>query len=149
MVGMVEKLGWEDYPRNPEAPVFTAPEMTVAQLAADIKDKFDIETMRVVGDPNLSVTKLALAPGAPGFNRHRNLFSREDVEVMVMGEANEWETVLYADDAVAAGMRKAIIIMGHIPSEQAGMDECARWMKTFVSEVPVEFVPAAEPFWSP
>jgi hypothetical protein len=29
------------------------------------------------------------------------------------------------------------------------MEECARWLKTFVSEVPVEFVPAREPFWAP
>jgi hypothetical protein len=27
------------------------------------------------------------------------------------------------------------------------MGECARWLKTFVTEVPVEFVPAGEPFW--
>jgi hypothetical protein len=25
----------------------------------------------------------------------------------------------------------------------------AEWLKTFVSDVPVEFVAAAEPFWSP
>ena len=39
--------------------------------------------------------------------------------------------------------------MGHIPSEQAGMIYCAKWLQTFVTEVPIEFVPAAEPFWSP
>jgi hypothetical protein len=27
------------------------------------------------------------------------------------------------------------------------MEECTRWLKTFVSEVPVEFVPARDPFW--
>ena len=27
------------------------------------------------------------------------------------------------------------------------MEECARWLKTLITEVPVEFVPAAEPFW--
>lgn len=149
MVGMVDKLGWAEHPRAADAPVFTAPEMSVAELAADIRDRFDIKTMRVIGDPEMRVTKLALSPGAPGYERHRSLLPREDVEVLVIGEAREWETVLYADDAVAAGMRKALIIMGHIPSEQAGMEECARWMKSFVSEVPVEFVPAKEPFWSP
>jgi hypothetical protein len=29
------------------------------------------------------------------------------------------------------------------------MEECTRWLKTFVSEVPVEFVPARQPFWLP
>jgi hypothetical protein len=29
------------------------------------------------------------------------------------------------------------------------MDECARWLKNFITEVPVEFIPAKEPFWTP
>jgi len=29
------------------------------------------------------------------------------------------------------------------------MDECARWMKTFVTEVPIKFIPSGDPFWMP
>jgi hypothetical protein len=29
------------------------------------------------------------------------------------------------------------------------MEECARWLETFMGEVPIEFVPAVEPFWTP
>jgi hypothetical protein len=29
------------------------------------------------------------------------------------------------------------------------MEECTRWLKTFVNEVPVEFVAAKQPFWQP
>jgi hypothetical protein len=28
------------------------------------------------------------------------------------------------------------------------MEECARWLKTFVKNVPVEFVPTKQPFWT-
>jgi hypothetical protein len=55
--------------------------------------------------------------------------------------------VEYVADAVTQKKGKGMIILGHIPSEQAGMEECARWLKSFVSEVPIEFVPAADPFW--
>jgi hypothetical protein len=27
------------------------------------------------------------------------------------------------------------------------MEECTRWLKGFVKGVPVEFVPAKQPFW--
>jgi hypothetical protein len=27
------------------------------------------------------------------------------------------------------------------------MEDCARWLKGFVTEVPVEFIATAEPFW--
>jgi hypothetical protein len=71
-------------------------------------------------------------------------------KMLVIGEAQAQarETVEYVADAVAAKTSRALIMLGHIPSEQAGMDECARWLKTFVSEVPIEFVPARDPFWS-
>jgi hypothetical protein len=29
------------------------------------------------------------------------------------------------------------------------MKYCADWLKGFVTEVPIDFVPAAEPFWRP
>jgi putative NIF3 family GTP cyclohydrolase 1 type 2 len=77
------------------------------------------------------------------------LLRRDDVEVLVIGEVPEWETIEYVADAAAEGRRKALILMGHIPSEQAGMAACAEWLKTFISSVPVIFVATAEPFWMP
>jgi hypothetical protein len=29
------------------------------------------------------------------------------------------------------------------------MEECTRWLKSFVKEVQVNFVPARDPFWGP
>jgi hypothetical protein len=29
------------------------------------------------------------------------------------------------------------------------MEECARWLKEFLTEVPVTIAPAHEPFWIP
>jgi hypothetical protein len=75
------------------------------------------------------------------------MLQRDDVEVLVIGEVPEWETIEYVSDAVAEGKRKALILLGHIPSEQAGMAECADWLSSFITGVPVAFVPAAEPFW--
>jgi putative NIF3 family GTP cyclohydrolase 1 type 2 len=147
--GMVRALGWERFQSGDRGGVFVIPETTLGKLASDIKARLDIRTMRVIGDPNMKLTKVALAPGAPGFQRQRQILQRDDVEALLIGEAREWETIEYGDDAVAEGKRKALIVLGHIPSEQAGMDECARWLKTFVTEVPVEFIPAKEPFWAP
>ena len=70
-----------------------------------------------------------------------------EVQLLITGESREWETVEYAADALSEKKNKALIILGHIPSEQAGMEECAHWLKAFVSEVPVNFVPAKQPFW--
>jgi len=147
--GMIRALGWEKFQNPNNNHLFVVPETTLEGLASDIRQRLGIRTLRVVGDPAMGVTKLALNPGYPGFPSERHTLQRDGVQVLVMGEGLEWETIEYGADAAAEGKQKALIILGHIPSEQAGMEDCARWLRTFVTEVPVDFVPTAEPFWTP
>ena len=147
--GMTRALGWERFQRPESEFLFTIPTTTLGQLATTIRDRLGAPTLRVVGDPKLQVTKVALAPGFGGFPIHAQALRRNDVEVLVIGEAHEWETVEYVADAAAEGRRKALIVIGHIPSEQAGMQDFGRWLAPFVKGVQVTFVPAADPFWSP
>lgn len=145
--GMTHALQWEKF-QNPESQnLYTLPETTLRKLAEDVARKLETPTVRVVGDPAMRVTKVALNPGYTGFVRETHALEMDNVEVLLVGETREWETVEYAADAVSEGKRKALIVIGHVPSEQAGMAECVRWMKTFVTDVPIEFVPAKQPFW--
>ena len=147
--GMAKALDWESYQDAGNQYLFAIPETDLAHLASDLKSRLGIGVMRVVGDPMLKVKKVALVPGASGYAKETRALEITDVQVLVTGEPREWETVEYVADAVTEGKPKALIILSHIPSEQAGMEECAVWMKTFVSEVPIEFVPARQPFWEP
>lgn len=145
--GMAHALGWEKQQDPENQYLFVVPETTLESLAADLKKKLDVHVLRVVGDPHLKITKAALVPGASGLQKETLALERNDVDVLVTGEPREWETVEYVADAVTQGQHKGLIILSHIPSEQAGMEECARWLKTFVTEVPIEFVPTKDPFW--
>jgi putative NIF3 family GTP cyclohydrolase 1 type 2 len=147
--GMVHALNWEKYQDPANQYLFTVPPTTLKELAGEIQDRLQIRAMRVVGEPDIRVTRLAMSPGAAGFGHETRALEMSDVQVLVVGETREWETVEYVSDAVSEGRNKALIILGHIPSEQAGMEECARWLKGFVTEVPVSFIPASEPFWRP
>jgi putative NIF3 family GTP cyclohydrolase 1 type 2 len=149
LTGMAHALNWADYERQDAPNLFVLPKTTLRELAKSVQDRIGIKVLRVVGNPDLEVTKVALVPGAAGAQRHLQLLRREDVEVLVIGEVPEWETIEYVSDAAAEGRRKALILMGHIPSEQAGMANCAEWLKSFISGVPTVFVPTAEPFWMP
>jgi putative NIF3 family GTP cyclohydrolase 1 type 2 len=145
--GTVKALGWEKF-RSPQNQfLFVLPETTVKQLADEVAKTLDSPVVRVVGDPNLKVTQVALSPGAAGFEAETHALERDDVQVLLVGETREWETVEYVADAVSQGRKKALIVIGHIPSEQMGMLECTTWLKGFVHGVPIEFVPAKEPFW--
>jgi putative NIF3 family GTP cyclohydrolase 1 type 2 len=129
--------------------LFVIPETTVKQLARQVSEKLGSSVVRVVGDPDLKITKVGFSPGAAGSEREIRALEQDDVQVLMVGETREWETVEYASDAVTEGRKKALIVIGHIPSEQPGMEECTRWLKGFVKDVTVEFVPAKQPFWIP
>ena len=144
--GMAEALGW-DKRRDPQnASQFLFDGVTLASLASQIEDTLKIRTMRVIGDPALRVRTVA---GTWGYNSSLHPFSRPDLDVLVIGEAREWELIEYAADTATSGKKKGLIVLGHIPSEQAGMRLCADWLRGFIREVPIEFIAAAEPFWSP
>jgi putative NIF3 family GTP cyclohydrolase 1 type 2 len=143
---MLAELGWAQYEKEGSR-VLTMPETTLGALAKSIKDRMKIKAMRVVGDPRLKVSRVALSPGYNDPRGGMRALSNEQVDVLVVGESREWEVYEYAQDAVAAGMKKGLIVMGHSVSEDGGMKECAKWMRGFVTEVPVDHVPTGEPFW--
>ncbi|PYT44220.1 MAG: hypothetical protein DMG45_04415 [Acidobacteria bacterium] len=148
LAGMVQALGWGKYQSAENPHLFTVPEITLEKLAADVAKRLNTPVLRVVGNPEMKVTKLALSPGSAGFERETHALEMDNVEVLLVGETREWETVEYAADATSEGKKKALIVIGHVPSEQAGMEECVRWMKTFVKDVLIEFVPTKQPFWT-
>jgi len=148
LTGIVHAMGWEKYQQEENPYLFTMPERTLEALAADAAKKLNSPVVRVVGEPGMRVTRVAFSPGSAGFVRETHALEMDNVEVLLVGETREWETVEYAADAVSEGEKKALIVIGHIPSEQAGMEECARWLRNFVKDVPIEFVAAKQPFWT-
>ena len=148
-VGMARELGWENNADAENPHLFSFPATPLARFAQEIEARLKIRTMRVVGDPALPVRRAIASwgnvsqfPGIP-------LLARPDIDALIVGETREWELVEYAQDMIASGRKKALLVLGHVVSEQPGMKYCAEWLKGFIPEVPIEFVPAAEPFWRP
>ena len=147
--GMMRELGWEKYNDPQNFRQYNFPGIPLAKLAKELETKLKIRTMRVIGDPNLIVKRAmaswgncSLMPGVP-------FISQPGVDVLILGETHEWELVEYVQDMISSGQKKALIVLGHVVSEQSGMKFCADWLKGFVPEVPIEFIAAPEPYWSP
>jgi putative NIF3 family GTP cyclohydrolase 1 type 2 len=147
--GMMTELGWKQYQSSADPHLFTLPSSTVAQLAQSLQAKTGAHAVRIVGDPKMRVTQVALLPGASGLMRQAAMLQRADVQVLVAGESREWETVEYAQDAAAEGRHKALILLGHEPSEEAGMRYCAEWLKSVLPGIPIQFISAGDPFERP
>jgi putative NIF3 family GTP cyclohydrolase 1 type 2 len=146
--GIMHKLGWENFQDKENERIFHLPQTTLKGLASFLKEKLSIDVIRIAGDPNASVSKVALSPGYGGLDGLRSFIQSNGIDVLIIGEAWEWETGEYMTDAIKENNKKGYIVLGHIPSEQAGMEECAEWLKTFIKDVPIYFVPTKEMFWT-
>ncbi len=146
---LIAALGWQSYtqPTNPFGA--TIPNTTLAKLSQELAKKLDARSVRVVGNPDLSVTRVKVLPGASGMQKQVPALRSDDVEVLVVGEAAEWEAVEYVRDASAQGRHKAMIVVGHEVSEEPGMKRCAEDLRALFPNLLVVHIPAGQPFWTP
>jgi putative NIF3 family GTP cyclohydrolase 1 type 2 len=152
--GMAMQLGWEKNADAQNPRIYSFPATPLSKFAADMQKRLGAHTMRVVGDPNLPVRKVMTFWGSFGANGSEGAFTsmtfaRPEIDVLICGEAREWELVEYAQDSIGAGQKKALVVLGHVVSEQFGMKYCAEWLRSFVPEIPVEFLQMEDPFWNP
>lgn len=126
--------------------VYTVPETTLGAFASEIKKRTGWKAIRVVGDPKAKISKVLVGPG------YASPRLTPEADVAIGGESPEadgaFDNPEYVMDAATLGVPKGQIILGHVVSEEGGMEEFAKWIKTFVSGVPIQFVPAGEPFWT-
>jgi putative NIF3 family GTP cyclohydrolase 1 type 2 len=145
-VGLADAIGWSKHLSRDEPRVYVLPRVRLRDMAKDIERRLRLPAIRVIGDPQTMVSRAALMQGTAPFHAATVL---PNVDVIVAGEQREWEGVEYAFDANTAGQRKGLILIGHWVSEDQGMRVCAEWLKTFVPEVPIAWIPAGDPFWRP
>jgi putative NIF3 family GTP cyclohydrolase 1 type 2 len=145
-VGTLKAIGWERFAVKGDEELCDIPPMTVGSLAATLKQKLGSHGVRFVGDPGLACRRIALSLGASGRESHVRLLRRTDVDALVVGELQEWETSEYVRDSGAAGWPKAVVVVGHAASEEAGMRELAEWLRPRQPALEVTHVPAGDAF---
>ena len=57
-LGMARELGWEKYADPDNLRLFTIPQTPLARLAKDLQSRLKPRTMRVLGDPQLSINRV-------------------------------------------------------------------------------------------
>lgn len=140
--GVVEKLDWQKY-GDPGQDVFTlSSAISLKELIGSIKQKMKIPMLRYAGDPALLCRRILLMPGAAGGKSQIQEAARTKPDVLVCGEVSEWETAEYFRDARAKGTKTALIILGHIASEEPGSEFMATWLREHVPGIKTTHVPA-------
>jgi len=139
--GVVEKLGWKSYQRSANTFVME-PGISLQNLIDHAKQKLGATMVRYIGDLNQSCKNILLMPGAAGgVNQITNIRNIKP-DVLICGEISEWETAEYVRDARAEGQNIALVLLGHIPSEEAGSEFMLQWLKENVPSIKSKHIPS-------
>jgi putative NIF3 family GTP cyclohydrolase 1 type 2 len=141
----IRLLGWQRW-ALPETQgffrKFERPATTLADLANEIAVHLPSRSVRVIGRPDLPVTRVAqIGHGIDGL-----IGALGWADVAIGPEVREWDSGEYMRDAGLAGYPKGLIMIAHERGEESGLDLCRQWLAPLLPETRVTFLPAGEPF---
>ncbi len=130
---------------------YQLPPTTLRALADFCKQCFSMPVVRIIGDADMPVSRVSVLPGGGSLglgSEHMpmELMRARELDVILCGEVTEWTLPAYVRDAWQLGICKAILILGHERSEEAGMKHLGSWLASITGEIPVTFVDSREPF---
>lgn len=141
LIGLLKHLGWKEY-SQPEMPfVCQMPPRKLSEFVSEIKSKLGVSNVRVVGDLQMTCQRVGILVGACPGDMQIRIMSDQSLDLLVVGEINEWEISEYVRDSSAMGSPKALIITGHSISEEDGMLEIVPWLQERFPEMPITHIP--------
>jgi putative NIF3 family GTP cyclohydrolase 1 type 2 len=155
---LADTLGWAKL-RTPENPlIYAIPSTTVGALAAHVRARLGAGGpgrrslgegggMRVIGNAGMPVRRVFVSPGTTSLQATIDNLPKADL--VLSGEPREWEAVEYVFDTASAGQPKGMIAVGRVVSEEPGMRACAAWLRSLITEVPIEPIAVGDPYWRP
>lgn len=117
--------------------------MTAAETAEAIQRRLGIRHVRICGARDIPCQVVSGMFGAPG-NIVLEELQRPESQIVLVGETCEWLIGEYARDAAQLGLKKALLIMGHVGSERDGMEYTARLLKRMHPQLDVRYFECGE-----
>jgi putative NIF3 family GTP cyclohydrolase 1 type 2 len=140
-------LGWSTNRLPGAEQIYQLPETSLGALIAHVRSRLGARGgLRTIGKPAMRVRTVFISPG--GTPVPATVLNLRRADVVLTGEPREWEAVPYVLDTWSTDHGKALIAIGRNVSETPGMQACATWIRSLVPEVPVEGIPAVDPYWS-
>lgn len=116
--------------------------ITPKDLAQYIETKLNIKNIRIAGDATTPIRNVSCMFGAPGglLDELRS----DSCDLLIAGEVCEWSLCEYARDASELGYTKAVLALGHVGSERAGMVYISELLKEQFKDIEVKYFECGE-----
>ncbi|HEY1809336.1 MAG TPA: Nif3-like dinuclear metal center hexameric protein [Acidobacteriaceae bacterium] len=144
---LARALGWQPEAGDPGDPWTTVycniPRTALAELAEHASGRLDASALRMVGDPQQVIERVAVIHGFAYPTLVLNHALRDSrVECIVTGNTPEVDhCTSYIRDAITAGRRISLVQVGYEQSDYPGAVEWARWLKSVLPGMPIEVQP--------
>lgn len=116
--------------------------ITPYELAKLIEEKLGLKHVRICGVRDVPCKHISTCMGSPGDIFY--IASRENTEIIIVGEICEWNNGEYIRDCAALGFTKSLLILGHVGSERSGMMHIADCLKEKAPELEVKYFETPE-----
>lgn len=117
---------------------FLAQEMKLRECAEAVKAAFQLESVKIYGEPEKKISKAAICPGS-GKSVIREAV-RKGADVLITGDIGHHEGI----DSTAQGL--AVIDAGHYGVEHIFIDDVKQYLDSMLSGVRVITAPIVHPF---
>jgi putative NIF3 family GTP cyclohydrolase 1 type 2 len=144
--GVLNTLGWSKYYNAENPTLINLPSTSLKDIVQHCKSKLGIEHVRVIGDLSQRCQKIVLSPGAAGGKAQIQTLQREQPDLFICGELQEWETSEYVRDARAMGIQISLIVLGHAVSEEPGLEWLKEWLQPQIGKVKINHISSLNPF---
>jgi putative NIF3 family GTP cyclohydrolase 1 type 2 len=152
--GLANALGWANYYdadgserlAHLQAGVYTIPQMSLLEMVKHTKKSIGAKGIRATGDPESTLKRVVMRPGFVSTQNVMDMVQAGNVDAVICGEACEWQAFPYLEDWITAGVGKAMVMLGRVPSEDPGAKEMAVWLRSFIKEIPVASLPVGDAF---
>ena len=149
--GVLSELGWLPYlktdmntpisPSDALLAVAELPDVPVKEIAALLKEKLQLKSLRIIGNKDTVVRKAALGAHLMGSCQYViQALEENEIDLYIPLEMIDWEVPAYFKDAGQLGMNKACLQTGHFNGEELGMKYAVNWLRELVEDkVPVVY----------
>ncbi len=146
LMGVLQALGWERFYNADKPFVVNIPSTSLQSIITLVKSKLGISHVKVIGSGSQVCSKILISPGAAGGPRQIEAIRKEKPDLFICGEVNEWETSEYVRDLQHMGAKTSLIVLGHIVSEEPGLQWLVSWLQPQIPGIKITHIPSADAF---
>jgi putative NIF3 family GTP cyclohydrolase 1 type 2 len=154
--GLLEKLDWKDKIIDVNVDNMIFPPMIaelggipLKELISHVKKALNMQNIRIVGNPDTICNRVGITVGAGSLDFNCDLgqvIEEHNLNVLICGDIVEWGILPYVRDAAQLGFNRAMLIVGHNLTEEAGMQLLTSTLHELTCDIPIMGIESGEPY---